>query len=178
MSCLEAYLEDNRPTLDEVCEAYDECNKGCPSFWVCQMGTDMKKLEKAIKFFQDMKECTYDNLEEVDMAIHALEQERIDIEKLEIIKSDLVYLSRSLSFFNQTTMVCDEDKKQLVALEDVKKIFNKYISELKGDNKYTSRCNSCQNNTDELSGECYECVKGIEDWYEPVSKLKGENEKC
>ena len=44
--------------------------------------------------------------------------------------------------------------------------------ELKGDNKQ-SRCNSCQNNTDELSGECYECVKGIEDWYEPIAELEG-----
>lgn len=43
----------------------------------------------------------------------------------------------------------------------------------KEDNKQ-SKCNSCQNNTDELSGECYECVKGIEDWYEPISELKGE----
>ena len=35
-----------------------------------------------------------------------------------------------------------------------------------------SRCNNCQNNTDELSGECYECVKGIEDWYEPLEENK------
>lgn len=42
-------------------------------------------------------------------------------------------------------------------------------AELKGDNKQ-SRCNTCQNNTDELSGECYECVKGIEDWYEPLKE--------
>ena len=37
------------------------------------------------------------------------------------------------------------------------------------------RCNSCQNNTDELSGECYRCVKGIEDWYEPIYEPKGES---
>lgn len=58
--------------------------------------------------------------------------------------------------------------------EEVLTILNKYISALSGDNKQ-SRCNSCLNNTDELSGECYECVKGIEDWYEPISELKGEN---
>ena len=29
------------------------------------------------------------------------------------------------------------------------------------------RCNTCKNNDDELSGECYECVKGIFDHYEP-----------
>ncbi len=29
------------------------------------------------------------------------------------------------------------------------------------------RCNICKNNDDELSGECYECLKGIFDHYEP-----------
>ena len=55
--------------------------------------------------------------------------------------------------------------------EEVLTILDKHISELSGDNKQ-SRCNSCQNNTDELSGECYECVKGIKDNY--ISELKGE----
>lgn len=42
--------------------------------------------------------------------------------------------------------------------------------EPKGDNKQ-SRCNNCiYNNTEELSGECYRCVKGIEDWYVPITK--------
>lgn len=49
------------------------------------------------------------------------------------------------------------------------------VSKLKEENK-ESRCNNCQNNTDELSGECYECVKGIEDWYEPISELKGDEQ--
>jgi len=53
--------------------------------------------------------------------------------------------------------------------EDIEEVFNEHIEELKGENKQ-SRCNNCQNNTDELSGECYECVKGIEDWYEPLSE--------
>ena len=56
--------------------------------------------------------------------------------------------------------------------EEVLMILDKHISELSGDNKQ-SKCNSCRNNTDELSGECYECVKGIEDNY--ISELKGEN---
>ena len=29
------------------------------------------------------------------------------------------------------------------------------------------RCNTCKNNDDEFSGECYECLKGIFDHYEP-----------
>ena len=49
------------------------------------------------------------------------------------------------------------------------------VSGLKEENKQI-RCNNCKNNTDELSGECYECVKCIEDWYEPISELKGEQE--
>lgn len=57
--------------------------------------------------------------------------------------------------------------------EEVLMILDKYISKLSGENKQ-NRCNSCRNNTDELSGECYECVKGIEDWYEPIAELKGE----
>lgn len=32
---MEAYLEDNRPTIDEVCESYDECNKECPVYRFC-----------------------------------------------------------------------------------------------------------------------------------------------
>lgn len=28
-------------------------------------------------------------------------------------------------------------------------------------------CNTCKNNDDELSGECYECVKNIQNHYEP-----------
>lgn len=31
---MEAYLEDNRPTIDEVCEWYDECNPECPLYYI------------------------------------------------------------------------------------------------------------------------------------------------
>ena len=34
--------------------------------------------------------------------------------------------------------------------------------------KCSNSCNNCKNNTDELSGECYECVKEIKDWYDPI----------
>lgn len=36
------------------------------------------------------------------------------------------------------------------------------------------RCNTCKNNDDELSGECYECVKGIFDHYEPEEVMPDE----
>ena len=33
---MEAYLEDNRPTLDEICEEYDECTEECPAYEFCK----------------------------------------------------------------------------------------------------------------------------------------------
>ena len=33
---MEAYLEDNRPTLDEICKSYKECCKECPAYEVCK----------------------------------------------------------------------------------------------------------------------------------------------
>lgn len=32
---MEAYLEDNRPTLDEVCMEYEECIEECPAYEFC-----------------------------------------------------------------------------------------------------------------------------------------------
>lgn len=32
---MEAYLDDNRPTIDEVCEWYDECSEECPLYRFC-----------------------------------------------------------------------------------------------------------------------------------------------
>lgn len=32
---MEAYLEDNRPTLDEVCKAYERCTEECPAYKFC-----------------------------------------------------------------------------------------------------------------------------------------------
>ena len=36
MSEIESYLEDNRPTLDEVCEEYKECTEKCPAWKFCK----------------------------------------------------------------------------------------------------------------------------------------------
>ena len=32
---MEVYLEDNRPTLDEVCMEYEECVEECPAYEFC-----------------------------------------------------------------------------------------------------------------------------------------------
>ena len=31
---MEGYLEDNRPTMDELCESYDVCEE-CPMYGYC-----------------------------------------------------------------------------------------------------------------------------------------------
>ena len=32
---MEVYLEDNSPTMDEVCNSYDKCTKECPLYKYC-----------------------------------------------------------------------------------------------------------------------------------------------
>lgn len=32
---MEAYLEDSRPTLDEICEEYKKCCTECPAYGFC-----------------------------------------------------------------------------------------------------------------------------------------------
>lgn len=88
-----------------------------------------------------------------------------------VIKSKIEELEKIKAEVNDIHNWCNPRmvKNDFIAL------LNRHISELKGENKQ-SICNNCINNIDELSGECYECVKGIEDWYEPISELKGENE--
>lgn len=47
-------------------------------------------VEEAIAFFKDMNECTYGNLEAVEMAIKALEQGNV----LEKIRAEIVELQK------------------------------------------------------------------------------------
>ena len=61
---------------------------------------------------------------------------------------------------------CDDDD-----IKNIRQIIDNHISEPKGENKQ-SICNNCINNIDELSGECYECVKEIENWYVPLKENK------
>lgn len=42
---MEAYLEDSRPSLDEVCGWYDECMKECPAYRFCHPQTESEKTE-------------------------------------------------------------------------------------------------------------------------------------
>ena len=37
---MEAYLDDNRPTLDEVCMEYDECTEECPAYEFCHSNAE------------------------------------------------------------------------------------------------------------------------------------------
>ncbi len=36
----------------------------------------------------------------------------------------------------------------------------------------TGECNTCIRTNDKNSGECYECIKGIREWYEPIPCIK------
>ena len=32
---METYLEDNRPSMDDVCEEEESCSENCPCYKVC-----------------------------------------------------------------------------------------------------------------------------------------------
>lgn len=53
------------------------------------------------------------------------------------------------------------------------KLISDAIHDCRADMKKS--CNTCKNNDDEFSGECYECLKGIFDHYEP-EEVKAESE--
>lgn len=85
-----------------------------------------EKREKAIKFFQDMQECTYGNLEEVDMAIHALEQERNVIEELEKIRTKIEELKPNNPKFKHFI-------GETRAINNALEVIDNHIEELKGE---------------------------------------------
>ena len=43
---MEAYLEDNRPTLNEVCESQKECSKECPAIDFCYLQRQAESEDK------------------------------------------------------------------------------------------------------------------------------------
>jgi hypothetical protein len=58
MSEIEPYLEDNRPTLDEVCKEYKECTEKCPAWKFCKTESEdkMADIELVIKIPEEMLE--------------------------------------------------------------------------------------------------------------------------
>ena len=50
--------------------------------------------------------------------------------------------------------------------DNLEQIEKKYAEPQKSEDT-KKNCNTCKNNDDEFSGECYECIKGIFDHYEP-----------
>lgn len=42
---MEAYLEDNRPTLDEVCMEYEGCVEECPAYKFCHNKAEIEPQE-------------------------------------------------------------------------------------------------------------------------------------
>lgn len=51
---MEAYLEDSRPTLDEICEEYKECCRECPAYGFCNMETP-KDIVGFVEYILDAK---------------------------------------------------------------------------------------------------------------------------
>ena len=102
---------------------------------------------------------THYNMTDEEYIQMKMEQAREDAE--DVIKNHLKPFEWIDDYFAPHNMT-EEEFEQIKAK----------MCESKDDNKQ-SRCNNCiYNNTEELSGECYACVKGIEDWYEPLKENK------
>ncbi len=56
MSEIESYLEDNRPTLDEVCEEYKECTEKCPAWKFCKV--ESERIANKNQLLRDTKHNT------------------------------------------------------------------------------------------------------------------------
>lgn len=46
---MEAYLEDNRPTIDEVCGSYEECTEECPVYEFCHTKAESEDSDGVTK---------------------------------------------------------------------------------------------------------------------------------
>lgn len=40
---MEEYLEDKRPSLEEVCNEYEKCTEECPAYGFCHSKTESDK---------------------------------------------------------------------------------------------------------------------------------------
>lgn len=96
-----------------------------------------KEREEAIAFFKDMNECTYGNVEHIQMAIKALEQESA-LDKIEEEIKDTLYVD-SLIFgelidFKNGKIDADDviEEFNRVTRMEVLKIIDKYKLESEG----------------------------------------------
>ena len=76
---------------------------------------------------------------------------------LDDVKAEIVALPKTYPFINHTDTYVKED--------DVLQIFDNI-------GKADKSCSTCKNSDDEFSGECYECVKNIQNHYEAESEVK------
>ena len=59
---MEAYLEDNRPTIDEVCESYDECNKKCSCYRFCHPQEESGEIsDRNMKMWEEIFKAEREN---------------------------------------------------------------------------------------------------------------------
>ena len=67
------------------------------------------------------------------------------------------------------TWVCNKCGEEVFGHENITNFCPNCGADMRGKRRGKS-CNTCKNNDDEFSGECYECLKGIFDHYEPESE--------
>ena len=59
---MEAYLEDNRPTIDEICESYDKCNEECPSYKFCHPQEESEEIsDRNMKMWEEIFKAEREN---------------------------------------------------------------------------------------------------------------------
>lgn len=103
-----------------------------------------------------------------EMAFTATETQRRALEDaisdLSENKGDLISRQKVLNTLDNMDKTLDEER----TVDNYKELVAECIKVLPSvENKGDKSCNTCKNNDDELSGECYECVKNIQNHYEP-----------
>ena len=72
----------------------------------------------------------------------------------------------------KTFTIAEKSKYDTGFNDAVLKCFNALDNIGKESEDTKKSCNTCKNSDDEFSGECYECVKNIQNHYEPKSEDK------
>lgn len=91
----------------------------------------------------------------------AITEEMIMLNKIDSIKAEIKEQK------SKRALQDDDLHWYREGINDVLVIIDKHIEDMQGKSCSTCKCYTCKNNDDELSGECYECIKGIFDHYEP-----------
>lgn len=125
ISVIEAMIKIKKYKEKQKCKKcghYPE--NGITSNAIClKCNNNDKFVEKPITTQENLMR-TLTILEAENERLHdKLKEYGYDIQKIEF---DIADLAHTLKDINHTTMVCDEDIRRFVALEDIRKVFDKY----------------------------------------------------